>query len=172
MDKVSTEVRRQQWCDIINSCNASGLARKDWYEQNGIKLKTFYYWQRQLRRDAYDDAHTNTLPAVPKVTFVEVELPSSDKTGDGFYNRFSSGCSHPDPYLDNRSIKPGIQGSALADQDGDEECYVKKVIRFDSILCFFQCLLVQVHHLKPFSLMRPPPSLRIRKEQARGYPVS
>ena len=39
---------------IIHACNASGLTRKAWCEQNGIKIKTFYYWQRQLRREAHD----------------------------------------------------------------------------------------------------------------------
>lgn len=49
MDKITSDVRHKQWLDIIHACNASGLTRKAWCEQNGIKIKTFYYWQRQLQ---------------------------------------------------------------------------------------------------------------------------
>lgn len=54
MDKITSDVRHKQWLDIIHACNASGLTRKAWCEQNGINIKTFYYWQRQLRREAHD----------------------------------------------------------------------------------------------------------------------
>ena len=30
---------------------------KAWCEQNGIRIKTFYYWQRQLRAVMYDWLH-------------------------------------------------------------------------------------------------------------------
>ena len=28
MDKITSDVRRQQWLDIIQACNASGLTKK------------------------------------------------------------------------------------------------------------------------------------------------
>ena len=43
MDKITSDVRRQQWLDIIQACNASGLTKKAWCEQNGINIKSFYY---------------------------------------------------------------------------------------------------------------------------------
>ncbi|MFN2939120.1 IS66 family insertion sequence element accessory protein TnpA [Lachnospiraceae bacterium YH-ros2226] len=78
MDKITSDVRHKQWLDIIHACNASGLTRTAWCEQNGINIKTFYYWQRQLRREAHD-AHMTALPAEPEVTFAEVALPASPK---------------------------------------------------------------------------------------------
>ena len=42
MDKITSDVRRQQWLDIIQACNASGLTKKAWCEQNGINIKSFY----------------------------------------------------------------------------------------------------------------------------------
>ena len=41
MDKITSDVRHKQWLDIIHACNASGLTRKAWCEQNGIRIKTF-----------------------------------------------------------------------------------------------------------------------------------
>ena len=78
MDKITSDVRHQRWLDIIHACNASGLTRKAWCEQNDIKIKTFYYWQRQLRREAHD-AQMTALPAEPEVTFAEVALPAPPK---------------------------------------------------------------------------------------------
>ena len=28
MDKITSDVRRQQWLDIVQACNASGLTKK------------------------------------------------------------------------------------------------------------------------------------------------
>ena len=36
MDKITSDVRRQQWLDIIQACNTSGLTKKAWCEQNSI----------------------------------------------------------------------------------------------------------------------------------------
>ena len=43
MDKITSDIRRQQWLDIIQACNASGLTKKAWCKQNGINIKSFYY---------------------------------------------------------------------------------------------------------------------------------
>ena len=43
MDKITSNVRRSQWLDIIHACNTSGLTRKAWCKQNGINIKSFYY---------------------------------------------------------------------------------------------------------------------------------
>ena len=32
MDKITSDVRRQQWLDIIQACNASGLTKKGLYQ--------------------------------------------------------------------------------------------------------------------------------------------
>ena len=76
MDKITSDVRRQQWLDIIQACNASGLTKKSWCEQNGINIKSFYYWQRQLRHETYD-VQSAALSPEPEVTFAEIAVPSS-----------------------------------------------------------------------------------------------
>ena len=78
MDKITSDVRRQQWLDIIQACNASGLTKKAWCEQNGINIKSFYYWQRQLRHETYD-VQSAALSPEPEVTFAEIAVPSSPK---------------------------------------------------------------------------------------------
>lgn len=62
MDKVTHEVRCKQWTQIIKECLASGMNNKTaWYKAHGISSKSFFYWQRILRNEAYIDQ--KQLPA-------------------------------------------------------------------------------------------------------------
>ena len=49
MDVTTAEIRYQRWVRIIQDCNDSGLSKKDYCQQHGIKEKTFYYYQRRIR---------------------------------------------------------------------------------------------------------------------------
>lgn len=109
MDKITAEVRHQHWLDIIHACNASGLTKKAWCEQNGIRIKTFYYWQRQLRREAYD-AGINALPASPEVTFAEVAVPASTKP---MLNAETGFC--PDAVFRTRNLTIEVSNHASSD---------------------------------------------------------
>ena len=112
MDKTTSNVRRKQWLDTIQACNASGLTKKAWCEQNGIKLKSFYYWQRQLRREAYD-AQAASLPAKADVTFAEVAIPSSENNATQM--RDSTIDFHPDAVIQTRSLT--IEASNTASKE-------------------------------------------------------
>lgn len=74
MDKITHNIRREQWTKIINQCLASGMNKTAWCKQNGISDKSFFYWQRKLRLEAADPEQ---FPAVPTAgtlpqTFIEV----------------------------------------------------------------------------------------------------
>ena len=77
MDKSTHQIRREQWSQIINNCLTSGQSKKTWCRENGVCEKTFYYWQRILRNEAYIEMKQLSVPApVPKapelpVAFVE-----------------------------------------------------------------------------------------------------
>ena len=53
MDKITHKVRCEQWTAIINECLASGMPKTTWCRANGISDKQFFYWQRILRQEAY-----------------------------------------------------------------------------------------------------------------------
>ena len=109
MDKITSDVRRQQWLDIIPACNASGLTRKAWCEQNGIQTKTFYYWQRQLRHEAYD-ARITALSAEPEATFAEVTLPALPESTPKHASDF---C--PDAVIRTRTMTIEVSNHASRD---------------------------------------------------------
>lgn len=89
MEKITHQMRLQQWSKIIAECLASGQNKTAWCRQNGISDKKFFYWQKILRREAYalsetarDGAIVSNTSQMPTVPFVELKLEqgSSDKS--------------------------------------------------------------------------------------------
>ena len=66
MDEITNEVRLQEWREIIHAWSKSGMTKKDWCEENDVPLRQFYYWQRKVREDAYDELQASeaSFPAV------------------------------------------------------------------------------------------------------------
>lgn len=52
MDNSTYTVRLEHWASLIQSCADSGLTKAEWCRQNNIKTKTYYYWQRRVRKHA------------------------------------------------------------------------------------------------------------------------
>lgn len=83
MDKTTHQIRCEHWLEIINECLASGMKKSEWCKVNGISDKSFYYWQRILRNEAYIETVTpKQIPAVrpldtpQEVSFVELKASS------------------------------------------------------------------------------------------------
>ena len=53
--EVTMKYRTQKWLGIIRECQASGLSKRTWCEQNNVNEKTFYYWLRKLRKMACEN---------------------------------------------------------------------------------------------------------------------
>ena len=45
------EEKLRYWEKIISDCENSGLTRREYFRQNNLCPKTFYYWQRRLREE-------------------------------------------------------------------------------------------------------------------------
>lgn len=117
MDKLTHEVRLEQWERLMANCAKSGLPKKQWCLENGISEKRFYYWQRKLRKKAYvlmtmgkgSEAGKEKLPAMTERTeipFVEIRAAkdeSSDRTD-----------FRPDAIIRSGEMKIEISNSACA----------------------------------------------------------
>lgn len=84
MDKTTHQIRCEQWSQIINNCLTSGQSKKSWCRENGISEKSFYYWQRILRNEAYIEmkqlpaqAPAPQTPELP-VAFVELKPTTAE----------------------------------------------------------------------------------------------
>lgn len=76
MDQSTHEIRVREWSQIIQDCNASGLTKKEWCLQNHISEKSFYYWQRVIRRETLAACQLPvTADSSVETTFVELPSP-------------------------------------------------------------------------------------------------
>ena len=74
--QIRNEYRKQQWAQIIQECQSSGLSNKEYCRQHGISEKSYYYWLRKLRSAAAE--------GIPQI--MEAEPPAAEE--DKVYIRF------------------------------------------------------------------------------------
>lgn len=113
MDKVTHKVRREQWANIIKECLSSGMNKTAWCREHGISDKSFFYWQRRLREEAYSTAAEPSCPpvaqpstglTVPSVEFIE--LKASDQSN------ISAGSFQPDVIIRKGSFSIELSNTA------------------------------------------------------------
>ena len=77
MEKYVQDIRIQQWAEIIDASNKSGLQRRQWLAENGISKDKFYYWQNKVRK--YYAEQNGLIPSTaiePESKLVEVPIAS------------------------------------------------------------------------------------------------
>ena len=87
MDQITHTMRSSKWKDIILQCQnrPAGMSVKQWMAENQINEKSYYYWQRKLRKEAYEQMNNSlaVLPAVKgnsEVSFAEISIPEPKKS--------------------------------------------------------------------------------------------
>ena len=66
MNQNVAAVRSEQWRQIIYDCinRDPKLSKRQWCQENGIRYRSFMYWQRKFQMEALDliENHEATLP--------------------------------------------------------------------------------------------------------------
>jgi hypothetical protein len=62
MDSKTTEIRYQQWVQVIQDWHNSGLSKRGYCRAKGIDEKQFYYYQRRIRSLIAAQANPQLLP--------------------------------------------------------------------------------------------------------------
>lgn len=75
IDKITHKVRCEQWTAIINECLASGMPKTTWCKANGISDKQFFYWQRILRQEAYQQMESQSASPASSALVPDVKVP-------------------------------------------------------------------------------------------------
>ena len=63
MDDITHEMRLSQWTALLRECSNSGLSKKEWMRANHIKEKQFYYWQRRVRKEVFQELSSTSVPS-------------------------------------------------------------------------------------------------------------
>lgn len=79
MDKTTHEIRIANWKAILEQCHTrpEGQTVKQWLAEQGISEKSYYYWQRKIRKNVYEQIKPSQLSAVQvksSVTFAELPV--------------------------------------------------------------------------------------------------
>jgi putative transposase len=95
MDKTTHELRRSHWKNIIEQCQnrPEGISAKQWLSNNSISEKSYYYWLRQIRIEAYEQVKVAPELALVQnsrqVAFAEIPILKPNT-----FNELSS-MNHP-----------------------------------------------------------------------------
>ena len=116
MDKITHQVRIEHWTRIMNECLNSGMNKTEWCRANGISDKQFFYWQRILRKEAFEASDSKELSVIAspadetrsqKISFAEISLPmKQDPVRNGF---------HPDIVIRKGAFSVEISNSVSAE---------------------------------------------------------
>jgi hypothetical protein len=85
IDECTQTVRAQKWAEILRERQSSGQSNATYCAEHGINIKTFYYWQTKLRRQAAGMLNVSSLskkcaPAESQ-PIVPVSFPGSTASG-------------------------------------------------------------------------------------------
>lgn len=74
---VKSEYRANQWSNIINACQSSGQTVVSWCADNGVNIKSYYYWLKKLRLRAINQQELPVAKAVEApVSFSKLKVRS------------------------------------------------------------------------------------------------
>lgn len=89
MDQITHTVRQTMWQDILLQCQnrPCGMSAKQWMIENDISEKSYYYWQRKLRKETFEKNSSDLMelpPLKPKeeLSFVELSKPKNRISSD------------------------------------------------------------------------------------------
>ena len=72
MDQITHDIRRANWLNLIQQRPASTTV-KQWCLDNGIREKSYYYWQRKFRKEMAGQMEVpSAIPKNEAVAFTEV----------------------------------------------------------------------------------------------------
>ena len=109
MDQITHDVRSSQWLEIITQCQnrPEGTTARQWMADNGISEKSYYYWLRKFRKQAYSQmTETSTAISVGnEISFAEVSLsPKHSANVTTFSSESSVDAIRPVAVIKNANI--------------------------------------------------------------------
>jgi hypothetical protein len=84
MDKITHDVRLAQWAEVVKQClsRPEGVSIKAWCRQNGVNEKIYFYWQRRVRKEVFNQATAITPLQSDDRTVSLVEIPKTALLSD------------------------------------------------------------------------------------------
>ena len=122
MDSAVKEFRIKQWLPIFEQQAKSGLNKKDWCKQNGIKRHTFFKWQRECRAYLLSSKQ-EVIPTTNEPAFVEISC-SQEKTDIAAVSASPSSSAS-----DSSSLVISCNGFSVSVNGQVDEANLTKILR-------------------------------------------
>lgn len=68
----------QVWTERVQECRGSGVPVRHWCKDHGIKVSTFYAWQKKVFNAVSTEIRANTNVAAPVFAELPGSLPASN----------------------------------------------------------------------------------------------
>lgn len=112
--------KMQLWASRIQECRTSNQTVADWCSENDISIKSYYYWMRKIKSEAFEtlpaEHKAKVLPQKRETSFAEVELIEK-------------------PRVDVCAAKIHVGGLLLEIQNGADDQTVKHILLAVQKLC-------------------------------------
>lgn len=72
---VAHNTKLQMWVERVQECRSSGLPVNVWCKEHGIKLSTFYAWQKKVFCSVSNEVQASTSVTVPEFAEISQGLP-------------------------------------------------------------------------------------------------
>jgi len=59
--EAKEQIKLRGWAMQIDACNRSGLTVKQWCEENGVAIKTYYYHVKRVREEMLNTIEAGLL---------------------------------------------------------------------------------------------------------------
>ncbi len=109
------------WIFRIRDCRASGQKVSCWCEHNGVGIKTYYYWMRKIKREAFE-----TLPEKQKI---KAPVSSLNNTF------FAELPKHSKAPTEGTAVLIRFGGTVLEIRNGAESATIENTLRVIKSLC-------------------------------------
>ena len=82
MDQTTHDVRRANWLTVITRCQGrpEGVSAEQWLSDNGVNEKSYYYWLRKFRKEAYEQMQPMVTREQTGTDITFAELTILEKT--------------------------------------------------------------------------------------------
>lgn len=112
--------KMQLWITQIQECRASNQTVADWCSEKGVSIKSYYYWMRKIKTEAFESLPAERKAKIPSqkpgATFTEVMLKERATSGT---------CA----------IKLQVSGLLLEIQNGADSQTIEHTLRTVQKLC-------------------------------------
>lgn len=85
VQKITHEVRLQNWSRIVTNCRSSSQTIKTWCEENNVNIKTYYHWQKRVCQAICRDVpitkerNVQSVPACKEPVFAELAMSNRNR---------------------------------------------------------------------------------------------